>query len=36
MRIVLDTIIGCSREKVWRAFDNPDNMGKWMQGVREL
>jgi uncharacterized membrane protein len=36
MRIMLDTIIDCSREKVWRAFDNPDNMGKWMQGFESF
>jgi uncharacterized protein YndB with AHSA1/START domain len=36
MRLVLDTIIDCSRDKVWRAFDNPHNMSKWMQGFESF
>lgn len=36
MRLVIDTIIDCSRDKVWRAFDNPDNMSKWMQGLESF
>ena len=33
MRITIDTIIDCPRDRVWRVFDNPANMPKWQQGL---
>ena len=29
MKLKFETIIDASRDRVWAAFDNPDNMKKW-------
>ena len=32
MKQKFEVVIGASKEKVWAAMDNPDNMGRWQSG----
>lgn len=36
MKLTSERIIQASREAVWQAFDNPDNMKKWQPTLRQF
>jgi hypothetical protein len=36
MKFKLETIIAKPRAEVWKAFDNPDNLSKWQDGLKSF